>query len=106
MTSEFWALLLSLRTLSLSDQRVLSALLFGLLVLLETNEDKQSLATDFGTELIETQRWVQTVFENLPSGAEGGEEEKVRVLAAGVVVRCQEVVDKYQRRLVGNLMDY
>jgi telomere length regulation protein len=28
------------------------------------------------------------------------------VLAAGVVVRCQEVVEKYQRRMAGAMMDY
>ncbi|KAF2682510.1 hypothetical protein K458DRAFT_370430 [Lentithecium fluviatile CBS 122367] len=106
MTREFWALLLSLRSHALNDTRILSALLFALLMLLETNADKERLATEQGKELIETQEWVKMVFENLPGGQEGGEEERVRVLAAGVVVRCQEVVEKYQRRLVGSLMDY
>jgi telomere length regulation protein len=39
-------------------------------------------------------------------GSGGDEDERVRGLAAGVVVRCQEVVEKYQRRMVGDLMDY
>ena len=39
-------------------------------------------------------------------GGDGGEDERVRGLAAGVVVRCQEVVETYQRRMVGALMDY
>jgi telomere length regulation protein len=106
MTRELWALLLSLRAHALNDKRILSALLFAFLMLLETNADKERLTTEQGKELVETQEWVKMVFENLPGGQEGGDEERVRVLAAGVVVRCQEVVEKYQRRLVGSLMDY
>lgn len=106
MTREMWELLLSCRGRALSDKRILSALLFALLMLLETNEDKERVATEQGRELIETQEWVRGVFEELPAGKEGEEDEKVRVLAAGVVVRCQEVVEKYQRRLVGSMMDY
>jgi telomere length regulation protein len=106
MTRELWALLLSLRASALEDKRVLAALLFAFLMLLETNADKERLATEQGRELVETQEWVKMVFENLPGGTEGEDEERVRVLAAGVVVRCQEVVEKYQRRLVGSLMDY
>ena len=106
MTRELWALLLSLRGQALNDKRVMSALLFAFLMLLETNADKERLATEQGRELVETQEWVKMVFENLPGGQEGGDEERLRVLAAGVVVRCQEGVEKYQRRLVGSLMDY
>jgi telomere length regulation protein len=106
MTRELWALLLSLRASALEDKRVLAGLLFAFLMLLETNADKERLATEQGRELVETQEWVKMVFENLPGGTEGGDEERVRVLAAGVVVRCQQVVEKYQRRLVGSLMDY
>ncbi|KAJ4288006.1 telomere binding protein [Kalmusia sp. IMI 367209] len=105
MTRELWELLLSVRGLA-ADKRILGALLFAFLMLLETNADKERLATEQGKELLETQEWVRAVFEGLPAGREGEEDEKVRVLAAGVVVRCQEVVEKYQRRLVGSLMDY
>jgi telomere length regulation protein len=104
MTREYWDLLLSIRGLALNDKQVLNAVLFGLLMILETNEDKERLATEQGKELMETQAWVQMVFQNLGAGSE--EDERVRVLAAGVVVRAQEVVEKYQRRMVGALMDY
>lgn len=106
MTREMWELLLACRTYALEDKRILSALLFAFLMLLETNEDKERLATEQGRELMETLEWVRMVFDGLPAGKEGGEDERVRVLAAGVVVRCQEVVEKYQRRLVGSMMDY
>ncbi|KAF2855446.1 hypothetical protein T440DRAFT_413901 [Plenodomus tracheiphilus IPT5] len=104
MTREYWDLLLSVRGLAGKDKNVLNAVLFGFLMILETNENKERLATEQGKELMETQAWVKMVFEGLGAGSE--EDERVRVLAAGVVVRCQEVVEKYQRRMAGALMDY
>lgn len=104
MTREYWDLLLSVRGLASNDKAMLGALLFGFLMLLETNENKERLATDHSKELMETQAWVKMVFEGLGAGSE--EDERVRVLAAGVVIRCQEVVEKYQRRMAGALMDY
>jgi telomere length regulation protein len=104
MTREYWDLLLSVRGLASKDKTVLNAVLFGFLMVLETNENKERLATDQGKELMETQAWVQMVFKDLGAGSE--EDERVRVLAAGVVVRCQEVIEKYQRRMAGVLMDY
>jgi len=104
MTREYWDLLLSVRGLAAKDKQVLNAVLFGFLMLLETNENKERVATEQGKELMETQAWVKMVFEGLGTGSE--EDERVRVLAAGVVVRCGEVVEKYQRRMAGVLMDY
>jgi telomere length regulation protein len=104
MTREYWDLLLSVRGLASKDKQVLNALLFGFLMVLETNENKERIATEQGKELMETQAWVKMVFESLGTGSE--EDERVRVLAAGVVVRCQEVVEKYQRRMAGAMMDY
>ncbi|KAI4631649.1 uncharacterized protein J4E87_002355 [Alternaria ethzedia] len=104
MTREYWDLLLSVRGLASKDKNILNAVLFGFLMLLETNENKERVATEQGKELMETQAWVRMVFEGLGAGSE--EDERVRVLAAGVVVRCQEVIEKYQRRLAGELMNY
>ncbi|KAI5363415.1 hypothetical protein J4E82_011630 [Alternaria postmessia] len=104
MTREYWDLLLSVRGLASKDKNILNAVLFGFLMLLETNENKERVATEQGKELMETQAWVRSVFEDLGTGSE--EDERVRVLAAGVVVRCQEVIEKYQRRMAGALMDY
>jgi telomere length regulation protein len=104
MTREFWDLLLSVRAIAAKDKGVLSSLLFAFLMLLETNEDKKRVATEQAKELLETQEWVRMVFQRLGSGSE--EDEKIRVLAAGVLVRSQEVVEKYQRRLAGSMMDY
>ncbi|KAF2707753.1 hypothetical protein K504DRAFT_446860 [Pleomassaria siparia CBS 279.74] len=104
MTREFWDLLLSVRALATKDKGVLSSLLFAFLMLIETNEDKERLATEQAKELLETQEWVRMVFQELGAGSD--EDEKIRVLAAGVLVRAQEVVEKYQRRLAGSMMDY
>jgi telomere length regulation protein len=104
MTSEFWDLLLSVRGAALADPTILSALLLAFLTLLDINEDKQRLAQEQAKELLETQEWVRGVFERLGGGGE--EDGKTRMLAAGVLVRCGEVVEKYQRMLVGDMMDF
>ncbi|KAF2436340.1 hypothetical protein EJ08DRAFT_691514 [Tothia fuscella] len=105
MTSELWDLLLSLRSNALNenDIGVLESLLFTFLALLDMNEDKQRLATEHGKELVETQEWAKMVLERM---GEGGEEaERVRMLAAVVVVRCHEVVEKWQRLMLGDMVD-
>lgn len=104
MTSEFWDLLLSLRSRA-TDPSVLEALLFAFLTLLDINEtDQRRLAEQHAKELLETQEWVGNVFEKIGGGSEEG--ERIRMLAAGVLTRCREVVEKYQRMLMGDLVDF
>jgi telomere length regulation protein len=105
MTSELWDLLLSLRSSALNenDVGVLESLLFAFLTLLEMNEDKQRLATEHGKELVETQEWAKMVIERRDAGDNEG--ERVRMLAAAVVVRCHEVVEKWQRLMLGDMVD-
>lgn len=104
MTSEFWDLLLSLRSRA-TDPSVLEALLFAFLTLLDLNEtDQRRLAEQHAKELLETQEWVNNVFENIGGGSEEG--ERIRMLAAGVLMRCRQVVEKYQRVLMGDLVDF
>lgn len=103
MTSEFWDLLLSLRSNG-DDSTVLEALLFASLTLLDINEDKRRLAEDHAKELLETQQWTEHVFETVKGGSEEG--DRVRMLAASVLVRTREVVEKYQRLLMGDMVDY
>jgi telomere length regulation protein len=109
MTSELWDLLLSLRSSALNenDVGVLESLLFTFLTLLNTNEDKQRLATEHGKELVETQEWAKMVLESRDAGPTGEdhEGERVRMLAAAVVVRCHEVVEKWQRLMLGDMVD-
>jgi telomere length regulation protein len=108
MSSELWDMLLSLRNNALNDNDVgvLESLLFAFLTLLEVNEDKQRLATEHAKELVETQEWAKLVLEKREAGVGGEDEgEKVRMLAAAVVVRCHEVVERWQRLMLGDMVD-
>lgn len=108
MTREFWELLFSLRMTALSEKEVatLEALLFAFLMLLEVNEDKERLAREFAKELVETQEWAKMVLERMQEVNEGDEEgERVRMLAAGVVVRVGEVVERWHRLMLGDMVD-
>lgn len=108
MTSELWDMLLSLRNNAFNDNDigVLESLLFALLTLLEVNEDKQRLATEHAKDLVETQAWAKLVLEKTEAGAGGGDEgEKVRMLAAAVIVRCHEVIERWQRLMLGDMVD-
>ncbi|KAI9698436.1 MAG: telomere binding protein [Candelina mexicana] len=119
ITSEYWDLLLSLRITSITtttttttssslqtshDTTVLEALLFSLLTLLETNTNKRNLAETHSKQLLETREWVGVVFENTSGGDEEG--ERVRMLAASVLVRTGEVVEEFQRLMMGDLVGF
>jgi telomere length regulation protein len=105
MTSEFWDLLLSLRTQSIGDITVIEALLFGFMTILEINEDKRTLVEAHGRQMLETQEWVEGVFGRVGGGG-SEEDERVRMLAAGVLVRVRECVEKYQALLMGDLASF
>lgn len=89
---------------ALNDVSVLEAVLFAFLTLLKVNEDKQRLVQEHPKELLETQEWAKMVFDRTGGGDDEG--NTVRMLAAGVVMRCQEVVEKYQRLLLGEMVDF
>ncbi|MCJ1402763.1 telomere binding protein [Xylographa trunciseda] len=100
LTGEFFALLLSLRTVALAAPPVLEALLFGLLTLLELNAQRQqALAQDYAKELLETQTWVEELFERIGGGSAEG--ERVRGLAAGVLLRVRECVERWEAGMRG-----
>lgn len=104
MTSEFWDLLLAIRSHTIGDKSVREAVLFGFMALLEVNRDKRRLSEKHGRELLETQRWVEAIFGSIGEGGE--EEERARTLAAGVLYRIREVVEKYQALLMGDLVNF
>ncbi|KAH9220457.1 telomere length regulation protein-domain-containing protein [Leptodontidium sp. 2 PMI_412] len=105
MTSEFWDLCLGLRAQSTGDVLVLEALLFSFLTILEVNDDKRGLVEAFGRQMLETQEWVEGVFGRLDAGGTE-EDERVRMLAAGVLVRIRENVEKYQALLLGDMASF
>ena len=105
LTTEFWSLLLFVRDAARKALPVLEALLFSFLTIFEINaNDPRRIAEDHGSELTETKAWVEQIFENAGKGSE--EDDRARVLAASVLVRCTEIIEKYQKMLVGNLMDF
>ncbi|KAI9720016.1 MAG: hypothetical protein M1812_003142 [Candelaria pacifica] len=125
MTSEFWDLLLSLRSPSLTtshqtsqqtpnqhhqqqtpqhqhDTLILTTLLFSLLTLLETNTNKHHLASTHSKNILETREWANVVFSMTPGGEEEG--ERIRMLAASIIVKTNEVVEEFQRLMMGDLV--
>ena len=109
LTTDFWDLLLSLRVQAVGHVNVLEALLFGLLTVLQVNEDKQAIAQVHSKQLLETQQWANMVFERTGQGSlvqqDGeGEEAKVRTLAAAVLVNTGEVMEAYRKVLMGDMM--
>ncbi|KAL2161610.1 hypothetical protein VTH06DRAFT_8172 [Thermothelomyces fergusii] len=109
MTAELWRLLLStsVRAAAAGDLAVTQALLFAYVALLDVNGDRmRDVCAELGREVVEAQEWVAAVFGGLRGGDETGEEEKVKALAAGVLVRLREGVEKYQLILVGDLIGF
>ena len=109
LTSSLWDLLLSIRHNSLSStSTVIDAVLLGLLTILEVNSSdsaQRRLAEECPKEMMETQDWVMDVFEGRNAGAAAeGADAKRRALAAGVLVRTREVVEKYERLLLGEMI--
>ncbi|SPN96856.1 related to TEL2 Protein involved in controlling telomere length and position effect [Cephalotrichum gorgonifer] len=101
MTSESWGLVLALR--SHSELPVLAGAVTVLAVLVEVNEgDYRGLCERQGKEIVETVEWLSAVL----GGVRGGEteEDRVRGLAAGVMIRLNEVVERYQVLLMGSLV--
>ncbi|KAK6954110.1 hypothetical protein Daesc_004072 [Daldinia eschscholtzii] len=112
MTSEFWDLLLGVRGQCVGDLSITQAVLFGLVALLDVNEgDMRGLCERQGREVVESVEWVSGVFNNtrggdVGGGEGGGEENEVKMLAAGVLIRLREAVDKYQAVLMGDLIGF
>ncbi|RKF56166.1 DNA replication checkpoint protein tel2 [Golovinomyces cichoracearum] len=99
-TTEFWDLLLGLRVTAREERIVCEALCFAFLTLLELNSEKKEFVQGHGKQLLETQGWIRLIFEAL---GDGDEDERCKVLAAGCIVRIQEIVETYQKTLLGTL---
>jgi telomere length regulation protein len=122
MTAEFWGLLLAVRVRAQGDIAVMEGLLFSFLTILEINEDKRRLVEAQGRQLLETQEWAEGVFSRLGNagsssginglmGGGGGqalsaEDDRIRMLAAAVLVQIRECVEKYQALLIGDIASF
>lgn len=106
LSGEFWEMLLSLRIQASQDISILHAVLFSLLTILELNADQSRLVQEHPKQLMETQQWVDLVFDRmggseLMTESNNEEEHKVKTLAAGVLVKTKEIIDGYQKELIG-----
>ncbi|KAL9093793.1 MAG: hypothetical protein Q9159_000095 [Coniocarpon cinnabarinum] len=108
LTAETFSMLLSFRTRALKDSAILEAVLFGFLSVINVNEDKRTLAERHPREVVEVHEWCNTIFERFTSGLQGvsEEEERMKTLCAGVLVATKEVIEKYERLMVGDLMTF
>lgn len=80
---------------------VLAAVLRLFLAIVDVNTSSGStaeerLVTEFATQVLEMQEWVGGVFERAAK-----DDEEVRMLAAGIMVKLGEVTERYQGRLLG-----
>ncbi|KAI0515213.1 telomere length regulation protein [Xylaria bambusicola] len=117
MTAELWDLLLGVRgqclgsnttdSESWGDMAVTHAVLMALAALLDVNErDVRGLCERQGRQVVESMEWVGNLFHNTRGGEGAGEENDVKMLAAGILIRLREAVDKYQAVLMGDLVGF
>lgn len=112
LTQETLSLLLSLHARPVSDDpTILAALLSFFLTVVDLNiasgtTGEERLVTEFASQVIELREWAGEVFDRAPVGDGGGSggddpQGQVRTLAAGVMVKLGEVMERYQGRLMG-----
>ncbi len=117
MTAELWDLVLGVRGRCLGssttdsegggDMAVTHAVLLALAALLDVNEgDIRGLCEQQGRQVVESMEWVGDVFHNTRGGNGAGEENDVKMLAAGILIRLREAVEKYQAVLMGDLVGF
>ncbi|CAG8892212.1 unnamed protein product [Penicillium egyptiacum] len=115
LTHETLSLLLPLHTSSTSSEPTVTAALLSLfLAVVDLNiasgsNGEQRLVTEYATQVIELREWASQVFDRTPPSAARADtssavtdpQEQIRTLAAGVMVRLGEVIERYQGRLMG-----
>ncbi|OAX83232.1 hypothetical protein ACJ72_02410 [Emergomyces africanus] len=107
LTHEALALLMTLHNLSVATEpTVLPAILSLFLSVVDLNISagsigEERLVTEFVTQVMEMREWVDGVFERAAK-----EEQEVRILSAGIMVKLGEVTDRYQGRLLGTNLGF
>lgn len=109
MTAELWDLLLGVRGHVVGDLTSTHALLVALAALLDVNDaggaGLRRLCEEMPREFVETQEWVGAVFSGT-RGEDGGEENEVKMLAAGILITLREAMEKYRALLMGDFIDF
>ncbi|KAJ5665821.1 uncharacterized protein N7477_008269 [Penicillium maclennaniae] len=112
LTQATLSLLLSLHTREVSSEPTVTAALLNLfLALVDLNissgsNGEERLVTEHANQVIELREWASGVFDRTSAGkanagASKDPQDQVRTLAAGVMVRLGEVIERYQGRLMG-----
>jgi telomere length regulation protein len=118
LSQETLTLILSLHSTPVSSEPIiLPALLSLFLAVIDLNvaagtSGEERLVTEHATQVMELREWANDVFERTPAasskrkdtGAGTGDMddmEQTRILAAGILVKVGEVVQRYQGRLMG-----
>ncbi|KAL4902949.1 hypothetical protein BDW74DRAFT_180246 [Aspergillus multicolor] len=108
LTYQTLTFLLSLHARPLaSEPTILSALLSLFLAVVDMNVEfgtagEERLFTEFATQIMELREWVGEIFDRTPATRdESDPRERVRTLAAGVMIKLGEVMERYQGRLMG-----
>ncbi|ENH61189.1 DNA replication checkpoint protein tel2 [Fusarium oxysporum f. sp. cubense race 1] len=106
LTAELWDLLLGVRVHVFGDLGAMKGWLVAMASLLEVNGGSmRRLCETQGREVMETREWVAMVFDKT-RGEDGGEENEVKMLAAGVLIRLGEAIERYQALLMGDLVGF
>ncbi|KAM0256789.1 hypothetical protein ACHAQJ_004741 [Trichoderma viride] len=106
LTTELWNLLLAVRTHTQDDLGALKGWLVAMASLLEVNDgDMRRLCETQGREVVEAREWASAVFNKI-RGEDGGEENEVKMLSAGVLIKLGEAIEKYQALLMGNMIGF
>lgn len=107
LTHEILTFLLSLHTRPFADDpSILAALLSFFLAAVDLNvasgsSGEERLVTEFAPQVLELREWASEVFARTPAVQGDDPREQVRMLAAGVMVKLGEVMERYQGRLMG-----
>ncbi|EGE79073.1 hypothetical protein RJZ56_001016 [Blastomyces dermatitidis] len=107
LTHEALSLLMTLHNLPVATEpTVLPAMLSLFLAIVDLNissgsAGEERLVTEFVTQVMEMREWVDGVFERASK-----EEEEVRMLSAGIMVKLGDVMERYQGRLLGTNLGF
>ncbi|PFH60779.1 hypothetical protein XA68_10344 [Ophiocordyceps unilateralis] len=106
LTWELWHLLLRVRPHVLGDVDATKGWLFALTVLIDVNEgNMRRLCEELGRELVETRETLAVIFDRT-RGDDDGEENEVKMLAAGALIKLGEAIENYQALLMGDLVAF
>lgn len=114
VSQETLTLILGLHGTAVSTEPiVLPAILSLFLAIIDLNvaagsSAEERLITDHGAQVIELRDWTNDVFERTPatvnntkSTGKPDDADQTRMLAAGILVKLGEVIQRYQGRLMG-----